>query len=76
MNWEYLVIEKYGRHWHVNEFKDESLKGKNGREVLNLMGREGWELVLPLRVHDEFSFYLKRRPELTFYLKRPLKRDQ
>lgn len=64
MNWEYLVIEKCGRHWHVNEFKDESLSGSNGQAVLNLMGREGWKLVLPLRDHDELSFHLKRQPEL------------
>ncbi len=72
MKWEYLVLEKHGRGWQINKVRQEGLTGKNHQDVLNLMGQEGWEQVVLLRIRDELSFYLKRPPELSFYFKRPL----
>ena len=61
MTWEYLVLEHQGRYWFVNRKKEEKLDGKPNHEVLNIIGRDGWELVNFLdRDRIEFYFYFKR----------------
>ena len=64
MKWEYsLVVQEYyskssGNVWFLNGAQRADWKGLQCAAVLNLMGREGWELVTAFEYST--SFYFKR----------------
>lgn len=58
MKWEYMSLgfNCAGGPWIRNGEPDENLAHKTTFEVLNIVGREGWELILK----DDRLFYFQR----------------
>lgn len=65
--WEYLVLVRtYSSRWKKFEWGDKSYKDKNGPELLNELGSQGWELatthVFRESVDEENFHYIFKRP--------------
>jgi hypothetical protein len=65
--WEYLVLVRtYNSRRKQMEWADKTYKGKNGQELLNELGSQGWELVtthvFTESIEEENFHYIFKRP--------------